>query len=158
MTVKKYTLDTMRVISGNHGGRVVSTKYSSKEMIFNCKKGHEFKRKPNNIIQGDWCTICSGYKKDLEAMRTFAKNNHGKLLSQTYISSMEHLLWECSKRHVIKSSYNTLFTRVRKNKNWCLKCERSSKINANIDQDQRERNSAYPNVWPATQRLLANYL
>lgn len=158
MTIKKYTLEQMRTLSKNHGGSVASIKYSSKEMLFKCKRGHHFKRKPCNVVQGDWCTICSGYKKDIDAMRSFAKKNSGELLSQTYISSMEHLLWKCSKKHVIKSSYNTLSTRVKHNKNWCLQCERSIKISTNIDQDERERNSAYPNIWPATQNLLANYI
>ncbi|MGB2930068.1 MAG: hypothetical protein WBB70_14285, partial [Desulfobacterales bacterium] len=59
----------------------------------------------------------SASKEALKELHAIAKERGGKCLSDIYINSQTHLLWECSQGHQWEAKPNTI-----KNGAWCRKC------------------------------------
>lgn len=65
---RKLSLVDMKRIANSHGGKCISRIYvnSQTKLEWECSKGHRWKSKPNHIMQGHWCPICSkrGFKNE----------------------------------------------------------------------------------------------
>jgi hypothetical protein len=55
------TLAQMRSLAGRFGGKCLSKSYvnSSTHLSWKCADGHEWRAKPDHVIQGHWCPICA---------------------------------------------------------------------------------------------------
>ena len=55
------TLARMQDYARSFGGRCVSKKYvnSKSHVRWSCAEGHEWESKPDHVLQGHWCPICS---------------------------------------------------------------------------------------------------
>jgi hypothetical protein len=105
-----------------HGGiclnidEYVDTKH---ELSFKCHLGHEWSTKPGQILGGCWCHECGGSKKlALEDCEAWAVSMGGKCLSVAYAGVKEKMIWECSKGHIWKSSFDA----VKNGHTWCPHC------------------------------------
>lgn len=58
---RRLTLQEMRKIAAEKGGRCLSNEYinANTHLLWECSKGHRWKAIPNSIKQGSWCSICS---------------------------------------------------------------------------------------------------
>ena len=128
---RKLTIEEMREIAGNRGGRCISTIYKSAKsiLLWECEKGHQWKANPNSIKRGSWCPVCGharraqNEKLDIKEFHEIAKMRGGRCLSEEYINNHTKLLWQCKEGH----RWNATPSHI-KSKQWCPKC--AIKINA----------------------------
>jgi hypothetical protein len=119
-------LNDMHSIAAKLGGKCLSLQYNgcNTKLKWQCKKGHIFEEKPDNIHKGYWCPVCHQDNKEtkrnivLNKYRAIALERGGKLLSDKYITSHSKLLWECNFGHQWYASGDSIIN----NGHWCLKC------------------------------------
>jgi len=56
----KYTIEEMRQIAQNRGGKCLSDIYISNQtkLLWECSEGHQWEAIPTSIIRGSWCSKC----------------------------------------------------------------------------------------------------
>lgn len=121
----KLTLDEMRTIAANRGGRCHSEQYVNNQtkLLWECNKGHQWYSAPNKIKMGTWCPVCgvesraSKKRLTIEAMKELAEVKGGRCLSDVYRNANSKLLWRCSSGH----EWEAIPASVIKG-HWCRKC------------------------------------
>ncbi len=104
---KKYTIEQMRQLAKEHGGKCLSDEYKNThtKMLWECSKGHRWATSLTNIRHYDrWCPSCSETKRvraksTIENMQELAAKRDGKCLSSTYQDARTKSSWECRKGH-----------------------------------------------------------
>jgi len=132
--LRKSTLDEMKLLADSHDGKCLSKNYTNiqTKLKWQCKFGHVWESKPNNIQQGKWCPVCgrenSNNKKKLsiDEMKTIAEERGGKCLSNLYVNSGTKLLWQCKEGHLWEATPSNV-----KSGNWCPFCAKSNKYPKN---------------------------
>ena len=78
-------------------------------------------------MQGKWCCLCGHdvNRLTLEDAQHAAAARGGRCLSTDYIKASLHLIWECDRGHVWKTSLQT----VRNGGTWCPQCAHMARIN-----------------------------
>ncbi len=130
----KDDIEIYRKIAIERGGKLLSEEYISSrtQMLWECKEGHQWKAAGGRIkTRKSWCPVCQykgmaeKFKDDIEIYRKIAIERGGKLLSEEYINSSSHLLWECKNGHQWKATPSHT-----KNRNqWCPVCAKNNKGN-----------------------------
>jgi len=122
----KLTIEEMREIAKERGGKCLSKKYVDKEtkLKWQCSEGHIWEAAPGSIKSKEsWCPYCSGkVKLTIEEMREIAKERGGKCLSKTYINSGTKLKWQCSEGHIWDATPRSI-----KRGTWCIYCAGKTK-------------------------------
>lgn len=121
----KVALDELKEIARKNGGKCLSNKYinSHTNLLWECKKGHQWKAPPYRIVQGHWCRRCSfkegadKKKLGLEVLQEIAKNRGGECLSEVYIDAGTKYLWKCAEGHLWEARARDV-----KRGSWCKKC------------------------------------
>lgn len=124
------TIESMKEIAKERGGRCLSKKYisASTKLRWSCSEGHEWDATPNSIKNGNWCPYCRGYHQTIEDMQKIAKSRGGKCLSIEFISATAKLRWQCSQGHIWDATPNL----VKNHGTWCKKC-----ANEKLSKDRR---------------------
>ncbi len=120
--MKKHTIEYIREIAKERGGKCLSTKYVNNgiKLKWQCGKGHTWNAPYGRIQKKMWCPTCSGKMKlTLAEMQQIAKSRHGKCLSKKYINSNTSMEWECNKGHCWKTSASNI-----RRGHWCYYCAR----------------------------------
>jgi len=137
----KKRIDAQRGSLGEHqkiitqkGGKLIRVIYEdSKEKLFNqrtrfkieCKAGHKFNIKANNLKQGKWCRKC-GYeiigeklKGSFQDIQKLIKKRGGQCLSkpEDYKNQHQKLKIQCNKNHLFERRPTNL-----KRGDWCPVC------------------------------------
>jgi predicted lactoylglutathione lyase len=123
--MKKLTIEEMRSIAEERGGKCLSDTYvnANTSLLWECVEGHQWEAKPNSIKTGTWCPHCAGIvKRTIEEMREIAEERGGKCLSDTYVNSQTQLMWECAEGHQWKAKPNYI-----KTGSWCPRCAGKAK-------------------------------
>ena len=131
----RLTIDHMRDIAEKRKGKCLSKTYvnNKKKLFWECSKGHRWEATPESVKRGTWCRTCwlkrlkkiNGSKRlTIEDMHQLAKNRRGKCLSNKYINSRAHLIWECSNGHQWKARPDNI-----KRGHWCPRCRKRNKVN-----------------------------
>jgi hypothetical protein len=117
------TLEEMQEIAAARGGKCLSPAYvnNTTKLLWECAKGHRWEADSAHIERGHWCLYCAGQgKKTIEDMKNLAAHHGGQCLSDEYVNSKTHLLWQCKEGHQWKAvPYST------KSGHWCPKCAAS---------------------------------
>lgn len=117
----KRTLQDCHNVAAKKGGRCLSIEYknSKVKMLWECSVGHQWEANFNNIKDGEtWCPECCGNKPNtLEDCHNLANIKGGKCLSVDYINSGTYYVWECSKGHQWKATYDKV-----QQGHWCPEC------------------------------------
>jgi hypothetical protein len=119
---QKLTIEEMREMAKKRGGVCLSKEYvnATTNLLWRCRKGHEWWAKPNNVRNGTWCPICAGVQKlTIEEMRGIAEKRGGWCLSEQYVNSTTKLRWMCGKGHVWEAVPASV-----KYGRWCSICAR----------------------------------
>jgi hypothetical protein len=123
---KKERLEKLNRIAEKNGGKCLSKKYvnQSTKLKWQCSKGHRWETTPKVILQGSWCRKCAQLRSKLtiEAMKKLAERKGGLCLSETYVSNVVKLTWQCNKGHVWKTTPAGVISG-----NWCPVCVRRAK-------------------------------
>jgi len=134
---RKLTIHEMNVIAKKKGGKCLSKEYVSARthLTWQCKEGHVWNAKPNNIKSGHWCPECAANKKlELSEMQQIAINRGGKCLSKSYINLKTKLTWQCGKGHIWDARpYNI------KTGTWCPQCAKLASKISKIDIKEMQR-------------------
>jgi thiol-disulfide isomerase/thioredoxin len=98
---RKKTIEDMQKLAAEKNGKCLSKKYINPmtKLRWHCEKGHTWKSRPRNIINGHWCPFCSGRKKTIEDWKKLATQKNGKCISKKYINPTTKLRWQCEKGH-----------------------------------------------------------
>lgn len=108
-------------------GEIISidTNFGRKdEAIWRCKKGHEWKTRIENILDGHWCPRCSNSenwndkKTSIREVRQFAQSKGGDCLSPSYDTAKTKLTFICKEGH----TWSALWHNVKSKGCWCPKC------------------------------------
>lgn len=122
----KDLLQEMKDIAKTKGGKCLSNKYLGvhKHLVFECKEGHRWQAKPNNIKNGGkWCPECAGVVSySIEDMHEIAKSKKGKCLSKKYKNANSKLKWQCEKNHQFERTPSSIINNGR----WCEECRKNS--------------------------------
>lgn len=129
------SIEEMYQIAEVRSGKCLSTTYiNSKEHLeWECSKGHRWFASPSGIKGGNWCEKCSKKqaaskrKLTIEEMYKIALSRGGQCLSDEYIDSQTHLLWQCSKGHKWKAKPNNI-----KQGTWCPRCKNKKTTGKNV--------------------------
>jgi len=147
-------LDELKKIARTKGGKCLEKMYinNSTKMMWECKKGHQWKTPSSQIKSGAWCPSCSRIKQkvlwsnqfgrastfkesELEKLKSIVSKKHGKILSELYNHAKSKIKIKCSKNHVFEIAPSNL-----KNGKWCRKCSyeyRASLRRGNIQEMQK---------------------
>ena len=92
--MKRLTIQEMQKLATTKGGKCLSDTYVNDrtKLLWQCKKGHQWKATPSNIKQGKWCPRCAGHGKTIKDMHKLAKWRGGRCLSNTYLGADTKLL------------------------------------------------------------------
>ena len=104
---RKSTIEEMREIAREHGGKCLSTEYinSHAKLTWQCKDNHQWESAPANIKKGNWCPACSGRRKGtIEEMQEIARERGGLCLSKAYLDTYTSLTWQCHSGHQWKAT------------------------------------------------------
>jgi len=148
----KLTIDEMKQIAKNRGGKCLSTEYTNNrtKLEWQCKEGHRWWTAPDQIKQGNWCPICGRKesadkrKLSIEEIQNIAKIKGGKCLSKEYINNHTKLEWKCAYGHKWLARPKDIKRVVRGN--WCPICARNKrkKIKSNTQQKTLDMKKRYP--------------
>ena len=117
---KKLTIQSMQQLAESHGGRCLSDVHinAHSKLVWQCAKGHRWEATPSRIKQGHWCAKCHGnLRLTLEEMKEVAASRGGLCLSDEYVNSSTHLIWQCKEGHQWKAVPNSV-----KRGSWCPAC------------------------------------
>jgi len=118
---KKYTIQDMRQLAIQKGGKCLSSEYISKntKLSWKCKHGHVFETTPNSILYSNtWCPTCSVVNRTQKRKLSLSRireigNMHDCILQSTeYKNSSTPLSWKCSKGHVFSRTITQIQDRV----------------------------------------------
>jgi len=116
-----HTIGEMQEIARARDGQCLSRVYTNNltALKWRCAMGHCWKATPNRVIQGAWCRQCANDKKryTLERMQALAASRGGRCLSERYINTKTHLMWECARGHAWKAIPHSVL-----NGSWCPQC------------------------------------
>ena len=128
----KHTIEEMQALAKSRGGKCLSKKYvnAMTRLRWQCKQGHRWLAKPNNIISlKQWCPHCAHkVKLTIGEFRALAKSKGGKCLSERYIDIHTKLEWECKKGHRWKTTPHV----VKIDGAWCPYC--SNRVRRTIEE------------------------
>jgi len=116
----KLTIQHMRKIAREHGGKCLSDKYVTMKtkLLWQCNNGHQWKAQPSDVSHGHWCPYCAGNaKRTIGEMQKLAEEKGGKCLSKKYKGTHVKLKWQCEKGHRWMARPNTI-----KRNHWCPTC------------------------------------
>jgi hypothetical protein len=120
MMQKEKHLDFLHALASKYGGLCLSHEYvdSKTKYQWQCKEGHVWAAKANDVQQSSWCPECAGCKKhDIAWLHELAANNGGKCLSVEYVNVSTKYQWQCSEGHVWKAEARNV-----QRKRWCPFC------------------------------------
>lgn len=125
-------IEQMRAIANSKNGECLSSNYinNSSKLTWRCEKGHIWDAIPNNVKNGKWCPVCgvikraNARKSSITEMKQIAHEKEGKCLSENYINSKTHLIWECQFGHVWNATPSNI-----KNGKWCPTCAKNKNAN-----------------------------
>jgi len=148
----KLTIEDMREIAKNHGGKCLSDTYSNAhaKLLWECSEGHQWEAASMNMRQqGSWCPTCSRKRRgksqrlSIEEMHKVAKERGGKCLSDNYKTARINLLWECSEGHQWEAAPDKI-----KRGRWCPVC--SSGLGERVCRSLFEQvfNHPFPKAFP----------
>lgn len=84
---------------------------------FLCKNNHIWETNIFNIKKGRWCMVCYRSKSGINIAQKIAEERNGRCLSEEYVVSKYHLMWQCYFQHVWFASLSNV-----KKGTWCPKC------------------------------------
>jgi hypothetical protein len=116
----RYSIDDMRALARKHGGACLSAIYRGTlvKLEWRCAQGHEWLSTPNTILSGCWCPSCRRGVRDIDEMRTLARQRGGACLSDEYINQNTKLRWRCGAGHEWDATpHHVLHAR-----SWCPYC------------------------------------
>lgn len=117
----KGTIEEMRTIAEERGGKCLSSKYRNKssKLLWECDKGHRWAATSGNVkSNGSWCPKCFGSEKlGIERMREIAESRGGECLSTEYVSTKSKLRFSCAFGHKWETKPAVLMKG-----SWCPKC------------------------------------
>jgi vacuolar-type H+-ATPase subunit E/Vma4 len=136
---KKTTLEDLKALAIERGGRCLSTEYKTKDdkYIWECEKGHTWPATYGHVKNsGSWCRKCASDKRKnlvtpkgtIEEMQDLAKQLNGTCLSEHYISNKTYLEWKCDQNHIFKRKPVDV-----KRVHWCPKCTKPKRKKATIE-------------------------
>lgn len=101
---KRNTIEMMRAIAKERGGKCLSKKYVNSEtkLEWQCSEGHKWFATPHSVkSKKSWCQKCkaNAQKHTIEDMQKLAEQKVGRCLSKTYVLNNVNLLWECADGH-----------------------------------------------------------
>ena len=125
------TLDHLKQIAEDRGGRCLSDVYINREGVLSwaCSCGNRWNAKAKSILQGVWCPKCSRIHKreisrerntqrlNIQEMRLTAARYSGECLSQEYVNAHTKLRWKCEKGHEWDAVPNSV-----RSGTWCPYC------------------------------------
>ena len=116
----KKTLEEMQKIAEERAGKCLSPEYinSKTKLKWQCKIGHIWETKPDNVLMGRWCPYCAGVVKlTIEEMQTIAIERGGLCLSTHYVNGRQKLKWQCKEGHIWEAVPDAV-----KRGSWCPTC------------------------------------
>ena len=125
----KLTIEEMRVIALERGGKCLTEKYcgANDKLKWSCKNNHEWEATPSSIKSGSWCPVCANtIKLTIEEMHAIALERGGKCLSNSYHDNKIKLKWGCSKGHEWEAQPSNI-----KHGQWCPKCQKVETLTIN---------------------------
>ncbi len=130
---QRLTIEEMQKIAEKHNGKCVSENYVNNQtpLLWQCEKRHQWKARPADIKQGQWCPHCANrVPLTLKEMQKIAEERGGKCLSERYINNSTKLLWQCAEEHQWKAVPSS----IKQQKSWCPIC--AGNIPSSIEQMQ----------------------
>ncbi len=118
---KKICIDDCKNHAEKKNGKCLSVEYVAKEkQEWECKYGHQWKAKFNNIKNKDhWCPACAGNKKmSIDDCHKIAKKNKGICLSIEYKNTDTKYEWKCKQGHQWSASLD----QIKNRHTWCPYC------------------------------------
>lgn len=119
--VEPLTLEDMKKIAIERGGRCLSKKYVNNRtlLIWECKGGHQWKAQPSNIKLGNWCKTCAGLDPiTIDEMQTISKKRGGACLSEKCTNNRDKLNFRCAKGH----EWHAKPAHIKSSNSWCPQC------------------------------------
>ncbi|MBC5992414.1 zinc-ribbon domain-containing protein [Pontibacter cellulosilyticus] len=113
-------LAELKDLAVSRDGLLLSTEYfdTKRRYLWQCKAGHQWWAKADNVKQGKWCRTCAGLdRKTIGEMQRIASKRGGVCLSEAYGGSQSPLLWRCKEGHEWSAIPNNVLRG-----SWCPKC------------------------------------
>jgi hypothetical protein len=104
---QRSNISEMNYLARKHNGVCLSKEYVNSQSFleWKCSKGHIFKMRPSNVIQGQWCNDCFNEKRGsytrlgIDEIRKRLSERGEILLSDNYLNNKTHLEVKCANGH-----------------------------------------------------------
>ncbi len=122
---RRYTIEQMQKLAKDNGGICMSNIYQgiATPLLWSCKKGHQWRAKPQTVVRGHWCRKCSDLawgeknRHSIRDMHQLAKKHKGRCLSKEYVNSSTTIEWQCAEKHKFSKRPNDV-----QQGEWCPTC------------------------------------
>ena len=134
MAARPLTLDALREIAVDRGGRCLSTNYKNctDRLQWECAEGHRWEALAHNVARGSWCPVCARrrqggnqYTITIGTLKDLARSRGGECLSRRYRGPFTKYLWRCAEGHEWKAIADS----VRRG-SWCPECRWSAQAHS----------------------------
>jgi hypothetical protein len=122
----KSTLEEMRRLAKQRGGKCVSTRYTDSRVALwrRCRYRHLWKAMLTNIRKGSWCPICAHTRPlTLTEMQALAARRGGECVSDRYVNNETKLRWRCAAGHQWEAAPGLV-----KARRWCPHCAHVARL------------------------------
>lgn len=119
--VRKHTILTAQKVAEKFEGQCLSKRYKniSEKIRWQCARGHQWQASLYAVMQGQWCSVCTGRSKPtLAKMQNMARERGGTCTSKRYVSAKSPLGWACKFGHKWSANYGTIRRGA-----WCPECQ-----------------------------------
>lgn len=120
---RRLSYDDIVSVAKGHGGKCLSSGALVSRSIANweCKNGHRWSARVNDVRQGTWCKVCSteSSKIGIKKLQKIARVRGGRCISKDYIKNSSKVSWECEFKHKWAASPSSVI-----NNTWCPYCAR----------------------------------
>ncbi len=117
---ERLSIQQMHELAESRGGKCLSDVYVNvrSKLLWQCAKGHRWETTPDIAKQGHWCPKCRVHHRlTLEDMKETAASRGGLCLSDEYVNSSTHLIWQCREGHQWRATPNSVRMGT-----WCPAC------------------------------------
>ena len=122
MSRNKISYEQIKTTIEQKGGLLITQNYIDNKQKLNikCIKGHIFEMSYNKLSsKNQWCSICIGYKTDLDEIRALCILNECECLNTEFKSKKATILHlKCKENHL----WTTIYSKIN---DWCLECKKN---------------------------------
>jgi len=115
--------DITMFVMVKYNGTCLSAKYDANKLIFKCKRGHDFVRTADEVINDMWCDVCTVEMDKFDDTQLLGIQNNCICLDDKIKNNYTKITWCCPLGHIWERDLN----QISYYNLWCNVCKKLKK-------------------------------